>query len=455
MKLNWFSPLPPAKSGIADYIFGLLPALKEQVDLVLWTTQSQWSEEIENYGKVVHYQGDRIPWQEINQADLNIYHIGNNSSFHQEIWEISRQCPGLVIVHDPKLQHFFISVYKESYRDRASYLSQMKRYYGRKGEQIASALWNGTVAIEFIVDDYPLTALALKNSVATITHNRQVYQDLQQDYNQLIAYIPLPYVSQSHLPAINLQKENSPYQLIIFGHLGNNRRLEPLLEALSTFPQQNSFKLDIYGELLHKDDILQRIEALNLNHLVNVRGFVSDNELDSALANADLAINLRYPTMGEASLSQLRILSHGLSSLVTRVGWYAQLPENTVVFVDPEREIADIHKHLQDFLDNPELYREIGHKGRQYVEKEHHPQAYVQSLLDIASQACSLRHRSLLDFLTDRVGKEISGWHLTNGSQSVLKNVAEAISFLVDEDFQALVTSHDKSSLTTVNDSAC
>jgi len=30
MKLNWFSPLPPARTGIADYTFGILPELSRR-----------------------------------------------------------------------------------------------------------------------------------------------------------------------------------------------------------------------------------------------------------------------------------------------------------------------------------------------------------------------------------------------------------------------------------------
>ena len=40
--------------------------------------------------------------------------------------------------------------------------------------------------------------------------------------------------------------------------------------------------------------------------------------------NLELLINLRYPTMGEASLSQLRIWRHALPSMVTQVGWHEE-----------------------------------------------------------------------------------------------------------------------------------
>ena len=53
MKLNWFSPLPPAKTGIADYTLGLLPALSKQAEVVLWTDQSSWDRALERLRRLV------------------------------------------------------------------------------------------------------------------------------------------------------------------------------------------------------------------------------------------------------------------------------------------------------------------------------------------------------------------------------------------------------------------
>ena len=84
----------------------------------------------------------------------------------------------------------------------------------------------------------------------------------------------------------------------------------------------------------------QRIATLELKDTVKVHGYAPAADLDGALSTAGLAINLRYPTMGEASASQLRIWEHALPSLVTRVGWYASLPEDAVAHVRPENEVA-------------------------------------------------------------------------------------------------------------------
>lgn len=112
MKLNWFSPLSPAKTDIANYTFRVLPELTKYVDIVLWTEQTNWDKQLEKYAQVKYYQLNNICWSDINDADLNVYHIGNNAKFHTTIWEISNECPGIVILHDFSLHHFFAGIYK-------------------------------------------------------------------------------------------------------------------------------------------------------------------------------------------------------------------------------------------------------------------------------------------------------------------------------------------------------
>jgi len=46
--------------------------------------------------------------------------------------------------------------------------------------------------------------------------------------------------------------------------------------------------------------------------------------------------------MGEASGSQLRIWNAGTPAAVTREGWYAELSEDTVYFIDQESEISQL-----------------------------------------------------------------------------------------------------------------
>jgi glycosyltransferase involved in cell wall biosynthesis len=162
---------------------------------------------------------------------------------------------------------------------------------------------------------------------------------------------------------------------------------------------------------------------------VTLHGFVPDNVLERALSEAHLAINLRYPTMGEGSISQLRIWEHALPSLVSDVGWYATLPPETVAFVRPGHEVADLRRHLQEFLRDPTAFRRRGEQGRRYLVEHHSPEQYAATLLALCAEGLVHRRRSLGYYLAERAGRELSLW--CADGREVARPVAEQITRLV------------------------
>ena len=40
--IHWFSPLPPARTDIAEYTRRILPALNREAQVILWTDQGVW-----------------------------------------------------------------------------------------------------------------------------------------------------------------------------------------------------------------------------------------------------------------------------------------------------------------------------------------------------------------------------------------------------------------------------
>ena len=98
--------------------------------------------------------------------------------------------------------------------------------------------------------------------------------------------------------------------------------------------------------------------------------------------------------MGETSLSQLLIWDHSLPTLVTKAGWYSELPEDAVAMVRMEHEAEDIQRHLIQLLEDPAHFVRIGERGRQLLESRHAPGQYAEVLLDLAARAMEFRKRS-------------------------------------------------------------
>jgi glycosyltransferase involved in cell wall biosynthesis len=432
VKLNWFAPVPPTASSIAIDTAAILPRLAKHAAITVWAHELSWAPELEKHATVRRYDPEAMPWAEVNAADATIYHLGNHPDFHSPIWQVNRQHPGIVVLHDPGLQHFFAGLVErklglspDEYRDMMSY------YHPNGGAELANAFLLGARSAGDICDHCPLTSAALENATGVIVHTEVGYAALVRELNVPVAYVPL-----FALPGPDVQSDarrspepapNGCYRLIMFGFLNANRRLSSVLRALRDFPQKQRFHLDIYGVVEDARTIEQLIAAFGLTELVHMHGFVSADELMAALERSDMAINLRDPTMGEASASQLRIWQHGLPSLVTDVGWYATVPENTVAMVRPEAEVEDIQYHLAEFLRGPEAYRTLGANGRRYVEEHHTVERYVHGVLEMVERTLVARSRQVASWMTARAGRAIQPWFAEDAAGLLLANPAEAI----------------------------
>lgn len=407
MKINWFSPLPPAKTDIAHYTMRVLPALKRVATVTLWTDQAAVDKEVERNFEVKRYRAHRPPLLEFNRADINFYNIGNNPDFHGGIWRVSKLLSGIVVLHDFRLHHFFDGIFRVKLKDLHSYLSVMSRYYGAEGRRDGAICFRQDAKnIDEMAERYPLTELALEHALGVVVHTRDALESLSQKNLRPIIYAPLPFAAAERTP--KKVRTAPPYRLVVFGYIGRNRRLESILRALAGIDQREHFRLDVFGSILnHEKQIRALVGSLGLSNQVTLHGYKTEAELDSALSQADLVMNLRYPTMGEASGSQLRIWAHALPSMVSDVGWYASLPADSVRLVRTgEHEIEDIKKYLADFLAQPRLYLEMGERGRRLLEREHSPEAYVAALMEFAQSAPSLRARSAGVGLAQRAARQ-------------------------------------------------
>ena len=154
MKLAYFSPMPPEKSGISDYSALLLPSLRRRIDV-----------------EVVRRGRKRAP----RGTDVALYHVGNDPSAHAWIVDALRKRPGVVVLHDFVLHHLVAGM-TLARGDRDAYLDLMEREHGVAGRLLAygvmdkriPALWESRAA------DFPLATYVLDHATALIVHSRYV-----------------------------------------------------------------------------------------------------------------------------------------------------------------------------------------------------------------------------------------------------------------------------------------
>ena len=426
MKLNLFSPLPPLRSDIARVTTNLLPLLAKEAEVMVWSSEAKWDPAVEAHATVRPYDVAHPPWRAISEADVTFYQMGNDPRYHHAIWRMSRQHPGIVILHDVMMQHFFSGlVFHELGLTRRDYLELVERHDGAHGRTLAESHLHGLLTTEELGPKSPLTGAATENALAVIVHSQAAVQLVPKETP--VAYLPLCVGAPAPAELPSSRDEAAVYRLSLFGFLGPNRRLPILLRTLAEFPERDRFRLDIYGTIDGAEKIQQLISRLGLGELVTMHGFVESRALGEALRRTDLVVNLRNPSMGEASGSQLHLWQYGLPSLVTRGAWYETLPENTVAFVRPDHEMEDIRAHLAGYLAAPEKYRELGRNGRRYVAENHSMESYVRALLGIAARAPEFQASWLARDLARRAASSMNSWSDRTTIQDFIPSVADQI----------------------------
>jgi glycosyltransferase involved in cell wall biosynthesis len=399
MRIHWFSPLAPAHTAIADYTGRVLGALSERAEVTLWTDQTYWHSVLRRHAEVRRFDPPEMQWSELHEGAI-FYNIGNDARFHQAIWQTARQCPGFAIMHDV-LMHDSVAHDHKVRNDRDGYLEVMQSLYGARGRRDAELHWSGAVSLLAMGRIYSCAPYLVESSLGAIVHSVAAERALAREVDVPVIRMPLPF------PARRAPERHDgppPWKLVVFGFLGANRCLEQTLTALARMNDPR-FELHIYGDVAEPAALRAAIERLQVEDRVTVHGFVSEVELDRALASAHLALNLRYPTKGEASYSQLRIWSHGLPSVVTRIGWYAELPAGTVFFARPGFLVEDLCAHLQAYAAAPASYAESGMRGYEYFAEQHSPRGYAARMIELAGQMPEYRRRWNAMRMSDRAAE--------------------------------------------------
>ena len=424
LRINFFTPLPPALTDVANNAVTVATALSRIADLTLWTPREAPAPAIEGIA-VRRFDAVSPPWAEINTADLNIYNLGNNAPFHRAIFDIARQAPGVVVLHDVNLQAFFAPYSDREGADRSFYIDAMRRSHGLPGINAALALIDGRLGAETMVDEFPMTLAAMAGALGVIVHNKIEADALRAQTSVPVFHLPLAYAARPTLCRAG-RTQDGPSRLVVFGFLGANRRLESTLTALAALPPDD-YRLDIYGPVAEPERISGVIARLGLGARVEMHGFVAFETLTAALESADLAINLRWPSVGEVSGSQLRIWDAGLPALVTRTGWYTSLSPDTVFFVEPDREIETITEHLRALRRDPIPFRLAGLRGREVLLAEHDPASYARGVLDVAQLSPGLHARAQAHGLARTASAALLGLGRRDGLAAGVPGVAAAI----------------------------
>ena len=361
MKVAYYSPLPPSRSGVADYSALLLPELQRRIEVVLAAPG--------------RFRRDPA-------ADISLYHVGNDAEAHGWIVESLRRRPGVVVLHDFVLHHLVVGL-TFARGDAAGYLAAMEREEGLVGRLLAYAVLDNKLPPlwETRPEDFPLAGEVLDRASALIVHSHYVERRAREaGYRGPIVRIPHPAWP---LPAFEPAGVEGDPLYGCFGHLNESKRIAELLAAFARLRERRPG-----ARLLLVGSFAVRLARLQLPEGVIRKEYVPEDELWSLMAACDAIVSLRSPTMGETSGSAIRALSLGKPLVVSDVGWFSELPHDAVVKVPVDEREEDTLPAALEALADPGVRASMGARARELIDREHRldlvAEAYAAALEELA-----------------------------------------------------------------------
>lgn len=349
MKVAYYSPLPPERSGIADYSALLLPALERRMDVT-----------------VVARGTSRPP----RGSDVALYHVGNNPDAHGWIVDALERHRGVVVLHDFVLHHLIAGL-TIGRGDPEGYLGAMQRDAGVVGRLLAHGvvdyllppIWEERAA------DFPLAGKVLDPADGVICHSRYVQeQSRAYGYEGPIWVVPHP-AWPAFKPGRRLAPEGRFPIVTCVGHLNFAKRIPQLLDAFQRVRDRFPDGLLVLGGSAAPG---LRLSEPNLGHGVLRLDYQHEQDLWQLLADCDVVVSLRWPTMGETSGIAMRALSQGKPLVVSDVGWFSELPDSVAAKVPvDEFEVEALAATLELLADDDRLRKRMGTAASDYVRREH------------------------------------------------------------------------------------
>jgi glycosyltransferase involved in cell wall biosynthesis/SAM-dependent methyltransferase len=352
MKVAFFSPLPPAKSGIADYSAAVLEHLPRFAD-------------VETFA---HSPRGFDP----SRFDIAVYQLGNNP-FHTFAYESALAHPGVVVLHEANLHHLIadLTILRN---DWDAYLREVEINGG--AEALAYARRYVRTLERGPDYDIPMLRSVLARSRGAIVHSDAVARELRaHGFTGPIAKIPHGawLVGGDRMGYRTRLGLNETTPLIgIFGFLKPYKRIAESLRAFRRLVRLvPEARMILVGEAHPDLPLASMLQPMNLTAQVRHLDFVPIEDFNGYLSACDIVLNLRYPTVGESSGTLLRALGMGKAVVVSDVGSFREYPDEICLKapVDSSEE-EHLFEYLNLLISRPDMARKLGERARQWVERE-------------------------------------------------------------------------------------
>lgn len=364
MRLAWFSPLPPDRSGISTCSADLLPRLApaHAIDAFSAATVRDFL-----------WQARRRPY------DLVVYQLGN-APCHDFMWGYLAAFPGLVVLHDARLHHA-----------RARDLLQRAVLEPERADEYRREFWYDHPEarrdfVEYAVAGlggpiyyiWPMLRAVMRTARLVAVHNPRVAADLREAYPGVdveaihlgTAPVDAGAAARGRVRAA-LRLRDEEVLFAVFGTITAEKRIGAILRAFDALARERAdVHLLLAGDASGYPPLARELAASPYASRVHVTGYAADAEVGGYLAASDACLCLRWPTALETSASWLQCLAAARPTVITELAHLVDIPA-VALRVDLLDEDASLLAAMRTLAADPGLRASLGRAGHDYWRAHH------------------------------------------------------------------------------------
>jgi len=347
VRVGYHAPPPGSRTGVADYADALFHALKR-------------------HGNVVRDSG---------KADVHLYHLGNNQ-LHREIYEHAMKQPGVVVLHDAVLHHFYLGAF-----DEERYVAEYVYNYGAWEADLARQLWRERAGSGMDVRYFEKAMLKRvgERSSAVIVHNAAAAKAVLT-HAPTANVVEIPHFFQE--PSFQISDRSQAraqfripeeaFVFGVFGYLRESKRILPILQCFDRLHRIRSGARLLLAGSFASPDLKKAVQPWLAHPAVITLPHLDEQTFWDVTNAVDCCLNLRHPGAGETSGIGVRLMGIGKTVFFTDGPEIAALPSNSCVRVPPGlEEGAQLYESMKMLLALPEIVRGIGVRAAEHVRYHH------------------------------------------------------------------------------------
>lgn len=385
MRVAWFSPLPPVRSGIAAYSAELLPRLAGAARIDCF---------IEGAGNGFAFDAHEFIWKhQRDPYDLIVYQLGN-APCHDYMWAYLARFPGLVVLHDARLHHA-----------RARHLLK----HARADDYRAEFRYDHPDAVQDFVEYaveglsgsiyyfWSMVRIVAITARMVAVHNARVADDLRGAFPgvaiETIRMGVADGLAREELRTRTRHGLALPDEAVVFAAFGKvtaEKRIAAILRALAALVAEGvNAHLLLVGDAREYTTLDADIARLAVAGRVYVTGYVADAEVGSYLAAADVCLCLRWPTAQETSASWLRCLAAARATVIADLAHLADVPARVARRIDLMEEDRSLLGAMRDLAADPAQRADLARAGHAYWAAHHTLDAMAADYVRLLQEAAA------------------------------------------------------------------